>query len=254
MTDPAPDHTDPATDPAGSERLSKRLARQLACSRSEAEQYIAGGFVTVDGAVIETPQFRVPDQAAVVLDPGASLGALAPVTLLAHKPAGIEASSETLLDPGSRCAADRSDIRPLLRHLRQQVCVAPLEASASGLVVFTQDPRVRRKLLEEAARVEHETMVDVAGEVTPQALAQLNAGLAIDGRPMPAAKVSISRQADGRTGLRFAIKGYRLGAIGQMCEAAGLQVLAVRRIRVGRLPLAALPAGQWRYLLGYERF
>ena len=134
MTQPTVETT---AKPAGSERLSKRLARQLTCSRSEAEQYIAGGFVTVDGAVIESPQFRVPDQAAIVLDSKASLGALVPVTLLAHKLAGIEATSAALLDPSGQCAADRSDIRPLLRHLRQQVCVAPLEVSASGLVVFT---------------------------------------------------------------------------------------------------------------------
>ena len=76
-----------AGDPAG-ERLSKRLARQLSCSRSEAEQYIAGGFVTVDGEVVESPQFRVAEQ-TVALDPKASLGALVPVTLLVHKPAGI---------------------------------------------------------------------------------------------------------------------------------------------------------------------
>ncbi|MGH6626115.1 MAG: RNA-binding protein, partial [Polaromonas sp.] len=35
---------------------------------------------------------------------------------------------------------------------------------------------------------------------------------------------------------------------------AGLQVVAMKRIRVGRLPLASLPQGQWRYLLPYERF
>ena len=241
-----------AGEPAG-ERLSKRLARQLSCSRSEAEQYIAGGFVTVDGEVIETPQFRVVDQ-AVALDPKAKLGALAPVTLLVHKPEGVEAAATVLLDPASHFAADRSGIRPLKRHLLQQACVTPLESAASGLVVFTQDPRVRRKLLEEAALVEHETMVDVAGEVTPAVLARLNESAVIDGRAMLAAKVSISRHAEERTGLRFAIKGCRPGQIGAMCEAAGLQVLAIRRIRIGRLPLAALPAGQWRYLLGYERF
>ena len=52
-TDPTPTttHTTP-TDPAG-ERLAKRLARQLGCSRSQAEQYIENGFVSVDGVVID---------------------------------------------------------------------------------------------------------------------------------------------------------------------------------------------------------
>lgn len=247
---PAPE--EPAGDAAG-ERLSKRLARQQSCSRSEAEQYIAGGFVTVDGEVVETPQFRVLDQ-TVVLDPKASLSTLAPVTLLMHKPAGIDTSAAGLLDADQRCAADRSGIRLLKRHLQQQLCVTPLDTSASGLVVFTQDPRIRRKLLEEAALVEHETMVDVTGEVTPAVLATLSQSPLIEGRAMLAAKVSVSRQAGEVSGLRFAVKGCHPGQIRRMCEFAGLRVLAIRRIRVGRLPLAALPAGQWRYLLGYERF
>ena len=39
-----------------------------------------------------------------------------------------------------------------------------------------------------------------------------------------------------------------------MCEAVGLRVLALKRIRIARLPLAKLPEGQWRYLQGWERF
>ena len=248
----SPPPVETAGDPVG-ERLSKRLARQLSCSRSQAEQYIAGGFVTVDGEVVESPQFRVLDQ-TIVLDPKASLGALVPVTLLVHKPAGVDTSAPDLLDPNMHFAADRSGIRLLRRHLQQQLCVTPLDTLASGLVVFTQDPRIKRKLLEEAALVEHETMVDVTGDVTPAALATLNQSPVIDGRAMLAAKVSLSRQAGEVSGLRFAVKGCYPGQIRQMCEFVGLQVLVIRRIRVGRLPLAALPSGQWRYLLGYERF
>ncbi|EJC0106085.1 S4 domain-containing protein, partial [Pseudomonas aeruginosa] len=47
------------TDPI---RLSKRLAELTACSRREAELYIEGGWVSVDGEVIEEPQFKVLDQ------------------------------------------------------------------------------------------------------------------------------------------------------------------------------------------------
>ena len=62
-------------------RLAKRLAEMLACSRSEAEQYITGGFVRVDGVVIEEPQFRVQDQ-KIDVSPDASLLAAMPVTML----------------------------------------------------------------------------------------------------------------------------------------------------------------------------
>ena len=53
-------------------RLAKRVAELRACSRREAELFITGGWVRVDGVVIEEPQFRVTDQ-RVEIDPQADL-------------------------------------------------------------------------------------------------------------------------------------------------------------------------------------
>ena len=239
-------------------RLAKRLAEMLACSRREAEQYIEGGWVRVDGKVIETPQFKVLNN-KVELDPQAKLAPIAPVTLLLHKPAGYEFSGEgksasQLLQPENRAKTDPSGVRVVQRHLLQQLCVTPLETAATGLLVFTQDYPIRRKLLEDAALVENEVMVEVRGTVAPQVLQGLNRAPVIDGRSMLPAKVSINSETGGVTGLRFAIKGSLPGQIAQMCDKAGLSILSMKRIRVGRVPLAGLVSGQWRYLMPYERF
>jgi 23S rRNA pseudouridine2604 synthase len=39
-----------------------------------------------------------------------------------------------------------------------------------------------------------------------------------------------------------------------MCEQVGLRLVALKRIRIGRLPMAGLQPGQWRYLQPGERF
>lgn len=239
-------------------RLAKRLAEMLACSRREAEQYIEGGWVRVDGKVVETPQFKVADH-KVELDAQARLAPITPVTLLLYKPAGYDFSAEgrsasQLLQPENRARTDRSGVRVVQRHLQQQLCVTPLETAATGLLVFTQDYPIRRKLLEDAALVENEVMVEVRGEVAPQVLQGLNRTPIIDGRAMLPAKVSINSATGGVTGLRFAIKGSLPGQIAQMCDKAKLTILSMKRIRVGRVPLAGLVSGQWRYLMSYERF
>jgi 23S rRNA pseudouridine2604 synthase len=238
-------------------RLAKRLAELLPCSRREAEQYIEGGWVRVDGQVVETPQFRVLQQ-KVELDPQARLEAVLPVTLLLHKPPGFDWAdgprpAAQLLARATHWAADRSGQRVLQRHLLAQQCVTPLESGASGLLVFTQEQPVRRKLLQDAALVENELIVDVKGEVTPEVLQRLNRSPVIDGRAMLAAKVSMTHQSEAATGLRFAVKGNHPGQIAQMCDRAGLTVTAMKRIRVGRVPLAALASGQWRYLSPGEK-
>lgn len=245
-------------------RLARRVAELAGCSRREAELYIEGGWVRVDGAVVETPQFRVLDQ-TVELDPAARrqpVTAPAPVTFVLHKPPGAIATAAAgqpraaidLLRPEQRDPRDRSGIRPLQRHLRGLELVTPLETAASGLLVYTQDWRVKRKLVEEGALVEHEVMVDVRGTVSPQALQQLNRAPVIEGHAMAPARVSVNRQTGDVTGLRFALKGYGPGQLAQMCTAAGLDILAIKRLRIGRLPLSGLPEGQWRYLMPYERF
>ncbi|MFE8646582.1 RNA pseudouridine synthase [Sphingomonas sp. NCPPB 2930] len=243
-------------------RLAKHLAAQRGCSRREAEQLIEGGWVTVDGVMVDVPQERVHPAQQVAVDPKARPGPSLPVTMLMHKPIGFEAGAQPgregpalqLLQPINRSAQDRSTERGLHRHFAQQVCVTPLETAASGLIVFTQDPRIQRKLLEEAAFVEHELIVEVGGEVSPEALEWLNRAPVVDGRAMLPAKVSISRSGEGTTGLRFAMKGHWPGQAAQMCETVRLKVRAMKRIRVGRMALSGLEPGQWRYLMPYERF
>ena len=251
-------------------RLSKRLAEQLGCSRSEAEQYIEGGWVQVDGQVVELPGARVAPAQRVELAQGASLMELTPVTLLLHKPPGYEAglgldagshsahgsrgqgapAAQQLLGAASHLAEDASGTRVLLRHFKQLECFTPLPTEASGLVVYTQDRRIARKLQEDIETLEQECIAEVAGQIAEGGLQKLCHGLSFNGRPLPPIKVSWQNE----TRLRFALKGIRPGQIPSMCAAVGLSVLAIKRIRIGRVPLAKVPEGQWRYLQPWERF
>lgn len=241
------------TDPI---RLAKKVAELRACSRREAEQIIAGGWVRVDGEVIETPQFRVADQ-HIAIDPQADPGQTEPVSLLLHKPPGYFTHQDGTGQPASRLlfadtlwGEDASAIRPLKLHFTQLTACAPLDTGAGGLVVYTQDWRVVRKLTESAATVEHEFVVEVAGELAADGLKRLNQGIVFNGRTPLAVKVSWQNE----TRLRVALKGFQPGQIAHMCAAVGLHMLSQKRIRIGSVPLGKLPSGQWRYLRGDERF
>ena len=228
-------------------RLAKRLAEMLPCSRREAEQYIEGGWVTVDGVVIEEPQFRVLHQ-KIELSKDASLMGPTAVTLLLHKPAGFEAD----LKQATRAAADRSGITLLKKHLAAEM-VTQLALPASGLVVFTDDWRVARKLVDDADTLEHEVVVEVTGSIKPGGLERLNRvdhGFTFNGKLLGPAKVSWQSEAR----LRFALKGEQPGQIAYFCESVGLTITAMKRLRMGRVAMSGLQAGQWRYLLPTERF
>lgn len=231
-------------------RLAKRLATLVHCSRREAELYIAGGWVSVDGRVVEQPQFMVSEQ-KVELHPNATLTPIVPVTMLLHQPADMGGNTvQQLIRADTQAADDHSGIRLLRQHLHKLTLCLPLEPNAGGLAVYTQDWHVSRKLTDDAAAIEQEYVVEVAGEIIPDGLKLLNHGITFNGNPLGPAKVSWQNE----TRLRFAIKGVVPGQIAHACLKVGLQVLAMKRIRIGRVAMGKLSPGAWRYLNPYERF
>ena len=240
-------------------RLAHRVAELTGCSRADAEQYIQNGWVSVDGRVVEAPNHPVTSE-RVELAEDARLEPVEPATILLHKPAGFDTikgsrPAAALVTPATHWAHDSSDVRVLQRHFQRLTPLVPLDAEASGLMVFSQDGRIWRALTEDAAEIEHEYLVEVSGDIAPYGLRRLNHGLAYGGRELPPCKVSWQNE----TRLRFAIRDVRNGQLRDMCEQVGLEVVSIRRLRIGRVPLGkgpegAMPPGQWRYLPVGEKF
>ena len=242
---------DAARSPDEAQRLSKVVAALKSCSRREAEQYIVEGWVRVDGQRVEQPQVRVAATQRVEVDARARLQPPVPLTLLLHKPAGATAQEAlALLGASNRWSGDASGLRPPAGREAGLTPLLPLPAPASGLSVFSQDRGVLRKLTEEAAFIEQELIADVQGSTGPEGLARLCHGLVRDGQALPPARVSWQSEAR----LRFAVKGIAPEWVPWMCAQVGLELTALRRIRIGRVPMAGLPAGQWRCLPQGERF
>jgi 23S rRNA pseudouridine2604 synthase len=74
--------------------------------------------------------------------------------------------------------------------------------------------------------------------------------LTLDGKRLLPAKVSWQNEDQ----LRFVLREGKKRQIRRMCEAVGLNVLGLKRVRIGKVPLGNLPPGQWRYLRDDERF
>ena len=240
-------------------RLAQRVAELTGCPRGDAELYIQNGWVSVDGRVVEAPNHPVTDERVTLAD-DARLEPAEPATILLHKPAGYDAILErrpaaALVTPASHWADDPSGVRLLRRHFLRLTPLVPLDTEASGLMVFSQDGRVWRRLTEDAAEIEHEYLVEVRGDPAPYSLRKLNHGLSYGGRELPPCTVSWQNE----TRLRFAIKDVRNGQLRDMCAQVGLEVLSIRRLRIGRIPIGkgpegAMPPGQWRYLPAGEKF
>jgi 23S rRNA pseudouridine2604 synthase len=226
----------------------RRVAQLCACSYADAAQTIVDGGVRIGGAVVTNPEHDVGD-ARIDIAPTARPDALEPVTVLLNKPAGfIPAKVRALFAPGSRSSLDVSGLDLQPRHYRDFTIPLPLDDGASGLLVLTQDARVKRHLAEDA--LEQEFVVDVDGAHTAYVPGQIQRAPPWLGKAR--APFKVSWQSEAR--LRFAIKEPQPGELQYLCAQASLRIVGTRRLRIGRIALAKLPIGEWRALGDGEKF
>lgn len=117
------------TDPI---RLDKRLTSLIGCSRGDAQRYIEGGWVTVDGTVVEQPQTLVTDETIVLRD-NAEATRTETVSMLLHKPAGMRADELcALVTPDSHSELDATGVTLLQRHFHALQLVMPLPTKTAA--------------------------------------------------------------------------------------------------------------------------
>ncbi|MFY3386041.1 pseudouridine synthase [Paracidovorax sp. MALMAid1276] len=260
--------TRPATPPGSlpSSRLNKRMAELGLCSRREADDWIAQGWVKVNGQVAEMGVQVLPTD-RIEVDPVAQGFQEQRVTILLHKPMGyVSGQAEdghtpavALINPRTHWRDDPSRQRFSPPQLRGLAPAGRLDIDSVGLLVLTQDGRVARQLIGEDSTVDKEYLVrvqygDVAQNVQQvfpaDQLARLCHGLSLDGQALKPARVEWQNPEQ----LRFVLTEGKKRQIRRMCELVGLKVVGLKRIRMGRVTLGNLPVGQWRYLLPSERF
>ncbi|MDY0206744.1 MAG: RNA pseudouridine synthase [Pseudomonas sp.] len=233
-------------------RLSKHLIDLIGCSRREAQLYIEGGWVLVNGSIIDEPQFQITDQ-LVELRPQAVAEPLPAITLLLNQPLMPNATFEQQLDllsPETHWAEDPSRILQLKGHFARLNSELPLQDNATGLQVFTQDWRTLRKLTDDRTRLEQEYVVQVTGEISAQQLKRLAHAQMINGVGLPGCKASQQNEEH----IRMVLKDPSEGVIERLCASINLQVVAMKRIRIGAMSMGKLPLGQWRYCTATQKF
>jgi 23S rRNA pseudouridine2604 synthase len=228
------------------------------CSRREADEWIENRWVKVDGNVVDTLGVRVARDARIEIDEAASRHQSEQVSILLNKPVGYVSGqaedgytpASALIKPENRWTRDASPIKFKPGHLRGLAPAGRLDIDSTGLIVFTQDGRVAKRLIGSHSEVEKEYLVRVEGKLDDAGMKLLQHGLELDGVKLRPARVSWQNEHQ----LRFVLREGRKRQIRRMCELVGLTVTGLKRVRTGGVPLGPLPEGQWRYLGRDEKF
>ena len=222
------------------ERLQKILSARAVASRRKAEEILLAGRVTVNGLVATLGDKADPDLDEIQVDGKVLPAAGKSLYIMLNKPRGY---ITTLSDEKGR-----PTVAQLVADCGERVYpVGRLDYDSEGLLLLTNDGDFANRLMHPALEIKKTYEVWVSGyhEAAPALLCR---PITLDGYQIRKPEIKILHAKEDKAKLLVTIHEGRNRQIRRMCEAAGMKVTRLRRIREGSLSLGDLKLGAWRYL------
>ncbi len=219
-------------------RINKFLSETGACSRREADEWIAAGRVSVNGSVAVLGT-QVSDGDEVLLDGRPLATKPHRVYIALNKPVGIE------------CTTDRDvpgNIVDFVGHRERIFPIGRLDKDSEGLILLTNDGDIVNRVLRAEHEHEKEYIVSVDRPLTPQFLQGMASGVPI----LDTVTNPCTLRQIGRNTFRIVLTQGLNRQIRRMCEHFDYTVRRLQRVRIMHVHLGDLPVGRWRNLTPTE--
>lgn len=219
-------------------RLNKAIASSGICSRRQADEMILNGLVTINGHIVKEPFFRVKLGKDHIEVAGHSKIKQRPKQyFILNKPKGFVCSN-------ARQKLQKLVIDLFPKNLQNLFTVGRLDKESTGLIIVTNDGDFANKVIHPSSNIIKEYLVKVSKEVFDEELANLSKGGFIEGTFVKPYRVQKVRRGT----LKICLKQGKKREVRVLCEKAGLEVIELKRIRIGSLHLGSLPEGCFREL------
>ena len=227
------------------EKLQKIIAARGLASRRRAEEMIVAGLVTVNGKEASLGDRADPETNRILVE-GKPLPPLREyVYIMLNKPRGYVT---TLSDEKGRPNAAQ-----LVADCGCRVYpVGRLDMDSEGLLLFTNDGDFANRVMHPSQEIEKTYEVKVTG-FSESGFERLAQPMELDGYRLRPPKLKLQSVSGAIGRFQITIHEGRNRQIRRMCDAAGMKVLRLKRIKEGSLELGTLPSGKWRYLSPEEQ-
>ena len=226
--------------------LARVLSKAGVCSRSQAEQWIRDGRVSVAGRVVSDPHFPIrPDGPPITVD-GKPLASAEKVHVMFNKPRGLVVSASDEHGRDTVYTALAAAGLPWLGP------VGRLDKASEGLLLLSNDTTWAAGITDPVTHLDKTYHVQVAGQPDAAALAAMHAGIADGDEWLKVRHASVLRQGEKNAWLEVMLDEGRNRHIRRLLAALGFDVLRLIRVAIGSLPLGDLPKNQWRRLSDTE--
>ncbi|MBT6005781.1 MAG: rRNA pseudouridine synthase [Prolixibacteraceae bacterium] len=221
-------------------RLNRFIANAGVCSRREADTYISTGLISINGEVVTELGVKVKPGDEVRFD-GRRLNAEKKVYLLLNKPKNFVTTTE---DPH----ADK-----IVMDLVKDACleriypVGRLDRNTTGLLLFTNDGDLSKKLTHPSNKMKKVYQVSLDTPLSNKDLQQIAEGIELEDGHIVADAVSYVKKGDN-TEVGIEIHSGRNRIVRRIFEHFGYRVKKLDRVLFAGLTKKNLPRGKWRFL------
>jgi 23S rRNA pseudouridine2605 synthase len=216
-------------------RLAKYLAHSGVASRRRAERLIAARRVTVGGETVTDPARAVDEESGVAVD-GVPVAPEAREVWMVNKPAGVVSTAR---EPGRRPA-----VVELVDSERRLYPVGRLDVDSTGLILLTNHGELANRLTHPRYELPRTYRVRLRRTPAAAELRHLRQGVELaDGPTLPARVRRVSPRV-----IELTLREGRNRQVRRMAEAAGNEVVELRRVGFGPLRLGGLEEGSARRL------
>ncbi|MEJ7604710.1 MAG: pseudouridine synthase [Bryobacteraceae bacterium] len=225
--------------------LDRVLSKAGLGSRTDATKWILAGRVTLNGAIVKTPdQWVNPKRDRIALD-GKTLKEQKKMYVLLYKPKGY---ITTRKDPEGR-----PTVYDLIRDYRGWLTpVGRLDQDTSGLLILTNDNDFADFVTSPESHVAKTYLVKTSSLLSADALDHLRQGVELADGPTRPAEVKHLRNSAGATFLEITLTEGRNRQVRRMIEAIGSKVRKLVRTSIGQVEISGLEMGRWRELAPAE--
>lgn len=219
------------------ERIAKNLSRRGVASRREVERMIQAGRISLNGEILTSAAVLVGDKDLILLDGKPVAKADATRVWRYHKPKGVLTTRQ---DEKNR----KTVFDTLPKGLPRVHTIGRLDMNSEGLLLLTNDGKLKRKLELPSTGWIRKYRVRVHGKLTDEMLNPLRAGLKLDEHPFLPMQITIDRQQGSNAWLSVALREGKNREIRRAFEALDRPVNRLIRISYGPFQLGDLKSGE----------
>lgn len=225
----------------GTIRLNKYIANSGVCSRREADNLIESGAVTINGEVVTELGTKVTRDDKVQFD-GQTLNIERKVYLLLNKPKGY---ITTVDDP-----QERDTVMKLVKDACNERIypVGRLDRNTSGLLLFTNDGELAKKLTHPSHKVRKVYHVELSKGLSKSDMTLLAEGIELEDGRMAIDEIAYTGSSDDKKNIGVVIHSGRNRIVRRLFEAIEYEVVKLDRVAFANLTKKDLPRGRWRML------